>query len=90
MVLSVAMSSEEPSAWERLRSHYPEYLFLLFVMVLPLGALWAHLRSKFLLMMVWWVGSMVAGTAVWLVLMLVLVKAYERREKTAKSVVRAK
>jgi len=60
---------------------YPEWLFILLVMFLPLiAALFRHPRSA-IAMLGWMLLYMAAGFVLWVLAMLIIFKLYERREK---------
>ena len=60
---------------------YPEWLFILLVMFLPLiAALFQRPRSG-IAMLGWMLLFMAAGFVLWIVAMLIIFKLYERREK---------
>jgi hypothetical protein len=69
---------------------YPEWLFILLVMVLPLVVTWIrfaffkHSRSA-IAMLGWMLLIMAAGFVLWLAVMLILFKLYERKEKRQRS-----
>ncbi len=72
---------ETPTSGSFLGYQYPEWLFILLVMFLPLiAALFQHPRSA-IAMLGWMLLYMAAGFALWLAAMLILFKIYERREK---------
>jgi hypothetical protein len=70
---------------------YPEWLFILLVMVLPMIAtwvrtLWFRHSASAIAMLGRLLLFMAAGLVVWVVVMLVLFKLYERREKRKRPV----
>lgn len=65
---------------------YPEWLFILLVMFLPLAATvvryaFFHHRVSAISFLGWTLLHMAAGFIVWLVVMLIVFKLYERKEK---------
>ena len=66
---------------------YPEWLFILLVMVLPLIATWVRVlwfrhAASAIAMLGRLLLFMAAGFVAWIVVMLILFKLYERREKS--------
>jgi hypothetical protein len=69
---------------------YPEWLFILLVMFLPLlASVLRHVffdrRGSALSVLGWALVYMISGFVVWLVVMLIIFKLYERKEKRQRS-----
>jgi len=69
---------------------YPEWLFMLLVMFLPLlAAVLRHVflarRERPIAMLGWALVYMVAGFVLWVLLLLIIFKLYERKEKRQRS-----
>jgi hypothetical protein len=69
---------------------YPEWLFMLLVMFLPLvAAVLRHLflghRERAIAVLGWALLYMIPGFVLWLLLMLIIFKLYERKEKKRRS-----
>jgi len=65
---------------------YPEWLFILLVMLLPMAAAMLRYtrlghRSSAIAVLGWALVYMAAGFCLWLLVMLILFKLYERKEK---------
>ncbi|HTC93428.1 MAG TPA: hypothetical protein VK699_08250 [Terriglobales bacterium] len=75
-------SGKEPrSPGSFLGYQYPEWLFILLVMFLPLIAALFQRPRNGIAMLGWMLLFMAAGFVLWILAMLIIFKLYERREK---------
>jgi hypothetical protein len=90
MVGAMAQPAPTRTPGSFLGYQYPEWLFMLLVMFLPLlAAVLRHVffdrRGSALGVLGWTLLYMVAGFVLWLLVMLIIFKLYERKEKRRSS-----